>query len=243
MSASAETLTAIESLKVKSGAYQAHYLKAGSGPAIVLIHGGASDSRDWLPTMAALSNHYGLYALDLIGYGESDNPKSGYYLSDFAKFTLEFIQALHLDAPVLVGHSLDGRVALEIGLRYPETVGKLVLIDNLGFGRMGRYGSILTTLAWAVRKLLRQPQPYPTFLKDEGERTNWVCVDELPGLKVPTLIVWKRWEPYFPLPMAAEAERLIPGARLVVVPGYGHAPHKQKNNPFSNLLLGFLNHR
>ncbi len=243
MTASAETPTAIESLKLRLGDYQAHYLKAGIGPPIVLLHGGASDSRDWLGTMAALSSQYSLYALDLIGYGESGNPKGGYYLSDFAKFTLEFINALHLDRPVLVGHSLGGRVALEIALRYPETASKLVLIDTMGFGRMARYGGFLAILAWALRKLLRQPQPYPTLLKDDSEKPHWVCLNELPDLQVPTLIVWKHWEPYFPLTMAARAQRLIPKARLVIVPGYGHAPHKQRESPFSRLLLDFLNHR
>ncbi len=242
MTASTETPTAIENLKLNLGNYQAYYRKAGSGSAIVLIHGGASDSRDWIRTMATLSDRYSLYAPDLIGYGGSDKPKRGYYLSDFVKFTLDFIQALHLDSTVLVGHSLGGRVALEIALRYPERVRKLVLIDTLGFGRTARYGSLLTILAWVVRKLLRQPQPYPTFLKHGSESTNWVCLNELSGLNVPTLIVWKRCEPYFPLAMAVEAKRLIPEARLVVVPGYGHTPHKQRKSSFTNLLLGFLNH-
>ena len=46
----------MESLKLKVGDQQAHYLKAGSGPPVVLIHGGASDSRDWLGTMDAISH-------------------------------------------------------------------------------------------------------------------------------------------------------------------------------------------
>ena len=95
-------------------------------------------------------------------------------------------------------------------------------------------------MLWAVRKLLRQPQPYPTFLTREGEDGHWICLDELPGLRVPTLIIWKRYDPYFPLSLAIRARELIPGARLAVFPGYGHAPHKQKGDSFNRLLMSFL---
>src|SRR3989304_7889979 len=99
----------IQSLNAKIGAHQAHYLRAGKGPPVVLIHGGASDSRDWIETMAALSHSYTLYAPDLIGYGLSDHNRSGYYLSDFVEFLKAFIQAMGLDSVSLVGHSVGGR--------------------------------------------------------------------------------------------------------------------------------------
>ena len=129
------------------GEQQAHYLKAGNGPPVVLLHGGASDSRDWVETIAAMSHRYRLYAPDLIGYGLSESAKNGYYLSDFVEFALGFIQAVGLGHHVLVGHSLEGRVCLEIALPYPEMVRKLVLIDTAGFGRVTRWGSFLSTTA------------------------------------------------------------------------------------------------
>jgi pimeloyl-ACP methyl ester carboxylesterase len=60
----------IEKLELKIGERQAHYLKAGSGPPVVLIHGGASDSNDWIETMVPLSDSYTLYAPDMLGYGK-----------------------------------------------------------------------------------------------------------------------------------------------------------------------------
>jgi len=232
----------IENLKLKVGDYQAHYLKAGSGPPVVLIHGGASDSRDWVGTMTALSHHYSLYAPDLIGYGQSDRTKEGYYLSDFSEFILGFIETLGLEHPVLVGHSLGGRLCLEIALRHPEKVRKLVLVDTAGLGKVSLWGQILLTAFWAIRKLLRRPQPYPKFLAKDGEDTNWLCLDELPGLEAPTLIIWKRYDPYLPLSLARRAEELIPGAHLMVLPGYGHAPHGQNKETFNRLLIDFLGH-
>ena len=108
--------TGIESQKIKVNDHQVHYLKAGSGPPVVLIHGGASDSRDWVSTMTALSHRYSFYAPDLIGFGQSDRSKEGYYFSEFSEFVLGFIETLGLEKPSLVGHSFGGRLCLEISL-------------------------------------------------------------------------------------------------------------------------------
>ncbi|MFC1926759.1 alpha/beta fold hydrolase [Chloroflexota bacterium] len=233
---------AVQSLKLKIGDCQAHYLKAGNGPPVVLLHGGASDSRDWLGIMAALNPSYTIYAPDLAGYGLSDRDDNGYYLSDFIEFTMEFIRTLGLDSHILVGHSIGGRVGLEIALRHPEMVSKLVLIDTVGFCKLSFLGGFLGAVAWGVRNLLRRPQPYPRFLKQKGEDRNWRCLDELPSLNVPTLIVWNSRDPYYPVSGALKAKELIPEARLEIFQGFGHAPHIQNGESFKNLLLGFLNH-
>jgi pimeloyl-ACP methyl ester carboxylesterase len=233
---------AIESLRLEVNGHRVHYRKAGNGPPVMLIHGGASDSRDWVNTMEALAGHYGLYAPDLIGFGLSERNSTGYYLSDFSEFLLGFIEKLGLERPALVGHSFGARVCLEVALHHPEKLSRLVLVDAAGLGKVSRFGNALLTAFWALRRLWRQPQPYPKFLSHDGEDPKWLCTDELPGLRVPTLIVWKRHDLYLPISIARRAEALIPGARLAVLPGYGHAPHGQNPQAFNSLLLDFLNH-
>jgi len=234
--------TGIESHMIKVNDHQAHYLKAGSGPPVVLIHGGASDSRDWVGTMTALCHRYSLYAPDLLGFGQSERNQDGYYLSDFSNFILGFFDALGLEQPALVGHSFGGRLCVDVALQHPETVRKLVLVDAAGLGKVSKFGNVVLIGFWAIRKLLRRPQPYPQFRYREGEDPTWLCANELPGLRIPTLIVWKRLDPYLPLGIARRAEKLIPGARLAVMPGYGHAPHQKNKDAFNRLLLDFLDH-
>ncbi len=230
----------IQSQKVMVGQRQAHYLKAGEGLPVVLLHGGASDSRDWVGTMSALSHRYTLYAPDLIGFGQSERSDDGYYLSDFCEFAAGFIQAVGLDSFVLVGHSLGGRISVDIALRYPERVRKLVLLNSMGFGNVARLGNFLGAATWALRKLWRQSQPYPRFLTGDGERDGWNCLEQLPGVKVPSLLVWKRFDTYVPVSMGRKAAALIPHAHFVVFPGFGHAPHVQNGNTFNRLLSDFL---
>lgn len=230
----------IQSLKIKADGHIAHYLKAGSGPSVVLLHGGASDSRDWVKTMTALSHLYTLYAPDLLGYGLSASTRSSYYLSEFVEFTLAFLREINLERHYLVGHSIGGRVCLEIALRHPEMVRRLVLIDTVGFGRLARWGMYIGAVMYYLRKMLRIKQPYPRFLKEDGEDKDWRCTERLRELKIPTLVVWNSRDPYYPVVQALEAWKLMPHAQLEVFSGYGHAPHVKERGYFNSLLLDFL---
>jgi len=230
----------IESLKTEVNGYQAHYLKAGSGPPVVLIHGGASDSRDWIETMKELGGEHTFYALDMIGYGQSEKRERGYYLHEFGDFLTGFIEKLKLDRPALVGHSLGGRFCLDVAIKYPEKVRKLVLIDTTGLGKMSVYGNVLQLFFWGLRKVLRQPQPYPNFLMKKGEKFHRSYDEDLRRLTIPTLLVWKQYDPYLPASIARKAERLMPNAKLAVLEGYGHAPHQKDSKAFNKILADFL---
>ena len=232
----------VERLKLRVDGQEVHCLKTGSGPPVVMLHGGASDSRDWLETMEALEHSYTVYAIDMLGYGLSDRSKPGYYLTDFVDFTLGFIREMGLESFALVGHSLGGRICLDIALKHPELVQRLVLIDTAGFTRLAFWGRSLGAIIWAAREAARIPQPFPKFLMNDGEDRDWLCVDQLPKLSMPTLVVWNSRDPYYPVAGARKASELIPQARLEVFRGYGHAPHVKRREQFNSVLLDFLNH-
>jgi pimeloyl-ACP methyl ester carboxylesterase len=231
----------IESREVKVDGRVAHYLKAGSGPPVVMLHGGASDCRDWIETMQALQHSYTLYAPDIVGYGKSDSSRREFYLSDFVDFIRGFVRELGVDSQhVLVGHSIGGRICLEIALRQPDLVRRLVLIDTVGFGKLARWGLSLGAIIWGFREALGKTQPYPRFRKRDGEDKDWICLNELSSLRVPTLLVWNSRDPYYPVSGALRARELIPEVRLEIFRGYGHAPHVKKRERFNRLLLEYL---
>jgi 4,5:9,10-diseco-3-hydroxy-5,9,17-trioxoandrosta-1(10),2-diene-4-oate hydrolase len=235
-----ESVSGIENLYLEINGHRTHYLKAGSGPPVVLLHGGASDSRDWLGTMAALAHRFTLYAPDLIGFGQSERNEAGYYLSDFIEFTEEFVKILGLENPDMVGHSFGGRVGAGVAVRNRVKIRRLVLVDASGLGKVTVFGNALFTGFWASRQLLGCPQPFPRFLVKDGEDYNCIGDDALRSLRTSTLLIWKRHDPYFPVSLARRAVQLIPGARLEVLPGFGHAPNKQNINAFTRVLLDFL---
>lgn len=230
----------IESHRIKINGHQAHYLKAGSGPPVVLIHGGASDATDWTGTMESLGSRYSFYAIDLPGYGKSDRQDRGYYLEEMTDAVAGFIEALKLKGVVMAGHSLGGRFCIEVAMRQPNNVSKLILIDTTGLGRMSLWGNALQYVFWGIRKLTKAKQPYPTYRLKPGESFHNNYAKELSRLKIPTYLIWKGLDPYMPLGQAKQAVKKIPGAKLIVLKGYGHAPHQKNPAEFIKIFTEVL---
>ncbi len=103
--------------------------EAGQGPAVLLLHGLGASKVSFLPTLAALAPHHRAIAVDLPGFGDSDKPiLAAYDPPYFARTMLALLDALELDQADLVGNSMGGRVALELGLHHPERVRRLALL-------------------------------------------------------------------------------------------------------------------
>jgi pimeloyl-ACP methyl ester carboxylesterase len=104
-------------------------VEAGTGPPVLAIHGLGATKGSFVPTLAALSDRYRVIALDLPGFGDSDKPIGAAYDPPFfARACDEVLDALELDRVHLIGNSLGGRIALEMALRRPDRVEKLVLL-------------------------------------------------------------------------------------------------------------------
>ena len=90
----------------------------GAGPALVLVHGITECRRAWDPLLGALAGDHTVVAVDLRGHGES-GPAAQYDLGSMAGDVHELVDALALEAPLLVGHSLGGAVATAYAAVFP----------------------------------------------------------------------------------------------------------------------------
>ncbi len=114
-------------------------VEAGSGPPVLALHGLGGTKGSFLPTVAALAGEFRVIAADLPGFGDSDKPlRASYDPRYFAGAVVDLLDALEIDRPHLVGNSLGGRVALEVGLCHPDRVGRLVLLAPSMAWRRGR---------------------------------------------------------------------------------------------------------
>jgi pimeloyl-ACP methyl ester carboxylesterase len=110
------------------------YHVAGSGPAVVLIHGITSSSRTWKQVMPALAEHHTVIAPDLLGHGRSAKPRGDYSLGAYASGIRDLL--IYLDVPrvTVVGHSLGGGIAMQFAYQFPDMLERLVLVDSGGLG-------------------------------------------------------------------------------------------------------------
>ena len=110
-----------------------HYLEAGSGPAVILLHGLGGDSGNWAYTTPALAARFHVYVPDQIGFGASDKPLISYRVGTLVDFLNGFCSKLGIAKATLVGNSLGGWTALDFTLAHPDKVDKLVLVDSAGY--------------------------------------------------------------------------------------------------------------
>jgi pimeloyl-ACP methyl ester carboxylesterase len=103
--------------------------EAGAGPPVILIHGLGATKVSFLPTLAALAPTHRAIALDLPGFGDSVKPlRAPYHAPYFARAVVALMDSLGLRRADLVGNSMGGRAAIEVGLRFPSRVGRLGLL-------------------------------------------------------------------------------------------------------------------
>ncbi len=160
-------------------------LEAGSGEPLVLLHGLGATKAEFLPTVAALAPvGFRVIAADLPGFGDSAKPfPAPYDARFFARWTAGLFDALGLDRAHLLGHSMGGRVALEVAMRYPERLESVVLMTPSLAWRRDRPWAPWLRL---VRPELGALQPAPRFVVERivkgvvGDGAGWMAagIDE-----------------------------------------------------------------
>ncbi|MFA5308982.1 MAG: alpha/beta fold hydrolase [Dehalococcoidales bacterium] len=121
---------------IKVGSINTRYWVAGDkGSAVVLVHGLGGFAENWVHNVEALAQRHRVYAMDLLGFGRTDNTPLVRNINTLVRFINDFMQAVNVPKAALVGNSLGGGLVLQFALDYPEKVTKLVLVDNAGMGR------------------------------------------------------------------------------------------------------------
>lgn len=116
---------------VRANGIKTHYIHAGEGEPVVLVHGGgpgASGKHNWSKNIAALAEHFSVYAIDLIGYGYTDKPSIDYTYKAKVEHFSAFIDALCLDGVRLSGNSMGCYVVTRYMLDNPKRVKKLFMV-------------------------------------------------------------------------------------------------------------------
>lgn len=246
------------------------YKEAGSGPAVILLHGLGGDSSNWLSTIGPLSEKYRVLVPDQIGFGRSDKPVISYSVGTYVDFLGAMYKEWKIERASLVGNSLGGWIAAAFSLAHPEKVDRLVLVDAAGFSlEKGFDHRLLRVLNGATRKAIKDLLPLVFYDKQRFMNDAFVDLmftrrvtagdgytiqqiidsivqgedvldNRLSGIKQPTLIIWGREDGLTPLSMGERFNKEIAGSKILILEKCGHVPQMEKPGEFNAALLKFL---
>jgi non-heme chloroperoxidase len=239
------------------------------GPAVVLLHGYSDSWLSFRPLMELLPSSLRVIALSMRGHGDSSKPSEGYRIGSFAADVIGAMDVLGITKASVVGHSMGSLVAERIAIDYPNRVSKLALIgafatvkDNAAvealwcshiaemrdpvdplFARAFQQSTVTTSVApdfldSVVAESLKVPahvwrSTLRSLLDDDHSH-------RLPEIAAPTRIIWGDQDPFADRFGQELLIRKIPGARLTIHAGIGHAPHWEDPRRIADELAAFV---
>lgn len=161
------------------------FVTAGSGPAVLLLHGIGNSAQTWAGVLDRLAERYTVIAPDLLGHGDSDKPRGDYSVAGYANGMRDLLSVLDVEGATVVGHSLGGGIAQQFAYQFPERCHRLVLVSSGGLGPELSIGLRLATVPGAELVLdLVTDAPWPlrtslALLRRAGAAVGWRRAEDL----------------------------------------------------------------
>jgi pimeloyl-ACP methyl ester carboxylesterase/ubiquinone/menaquinone biosynthesis C-methylase UbiE len=245
------------------------YVDSG-GPAertVVLLHGISDSSWSWSRMVPHLPSGVRTVAVDLRGHGASAKPDHGYAVPELAADVVAIIDHLGIDTATVVGHSWGTLVARAMAEEHADRVERLVLVGALeapvhqvmhdldaevralgddvpeSFVREFQESTLASAVPEAfMERVVAESRrlPGPVWRAAMHGLVTADDADRLRDIAVPTLLVWGEHDSFFLRPEQERLRAAIPGARLVPVPGAGHATHWDQPVEVASHIAAFV---
>jgi pimeloyl-ACP methyl ester carboxylesterase len=111
---------------------QVNVIELGSGPPIVFIHGLSGSWQNWLEQLPVFAREHRVITFDLPGFGASEMPAQKITISGYGRFVAALLDELEVGSAAIVGNSMGGFIGMELAIRFPERVERLVLVSAAG---------------------------------------------------------------------------------------------------------------
>jgi pimeloyl-ACP methyl ester carboxylesterase len=239
------------------------YEEAGSGEAIVFVHGLWVDRRCWLHQKKHFTKDFKVVIYDLRGHGESGKPSKQYSVWTHGEDLYALIKHLGLKQANIVGHSMGGMVACVLAVRHPEVVKRLVLADTMcnvipeavgervawvkkmsmeEIGRLIAKRGIKLVGEDAIRLVVDmvKGQTPEVYVRNAVATSGFNICGELKKIDKPTLIIVGGKDEATPAWMAETLHRLIPNSELYIMKGAGHLTCLDNPKEFNKAISDFL---
>ena len=217
---------------------------------VVLVHGLGVSSRYMIPTAVRLAPHRQVYAPDLPGVGRSEKRERALNVTELADALFGWMEEVGIPRAVLLGNSIGCQVVVDLALRRPSAVERIVLVSpTVDAGARTVFRSFSRLLLDVPRERLslafialldylqaglgRTAHTFGYAIQDRVE-------EKLPSVKHPALVVRGSRDPIVSERWAAQLSQLLPAGRLVVVENAAHAVNHNSPDALAEIVLNFL---
>lgn len=242
--------------------------RAGSGPALVLVHGYLGGSAQWAVEIARFADHFDVIAPDLPGFGAAADRPPCRSIAELAAAVTGLLDDLGVERFTLLGHSMGGMIAQQAAAASPGRIERLVLYGTGPLGLMpDRFEPIDVSrerlkaegVARTIRRIGatwfssdREPRGLDMLVRIGARASEaaalagldamqgWDGRGALSSLSMPALVLWGDGDRSYRWPQVEALWKGLPNARLAVIPGVSHAAHLEKPALFHALLTDFL---
>ncbi|WP_312908237.1 alpha/beta fold hydrolase [Tissierella praeacuta] len=241
-----------------------NYIVEGQGRDVLVLHGWGANINTVLPIVNILKDKFRVHALDLPGFGKSEEPKKPIDSFKYAEIVKNYMDNMGIKKVILIGHSFGGKLSIILGSKYPEIVDKIVLVNSAGLIPKRGPKYYIKVYTFKAAKLLykilffwlKNEEKMEKFYKKFGSTdykassgvmrnilvtvVNENLLPLLNKIEAPTLLIWGDKDTATPLYMGKIMESQIKDSGLVVLEGTGHYSYLEDYQRFTVILRSFL---
>jgi pimeloyl-ACP methyl ester carboxylesterase len=231
---------------------QLYYAIYGKGPPLILLHGGLANADYWGSQVPVFARTHQIVVMDSRGHGRSTRDAQPFGYDLMASDVLGLMDFLAIKRAALVGWSDGGIIGLDIALNHPERLTRLFAFGanyapsgvREDLDKNENFNRFIAEAGQAYKRLSKTPDDYDGFVKAIGamweSQPNW-SADQLRSIKLPIAIADGEYDEAIKRAHTEEMARLIPGAKLIILPGVSHFAMLQNPRLFNAAVLGFVN--
>lgn len=262
------TLKGMNLLNIIIDNIKTNYVVEGEGETILMLHGWGSNLMPFQPLIKHLSNYYKVYALDLPGFGQSEEPNTPWCVDDFVHFIISFTKQMGITDAILIGHSFGGECIIKLAniTSLPFQINKIILMGSAGIRHPKTMKQKMKIRMFKLGKWFLKLKPIQLLYPDALEqfqsksgsadyrlatplmRQSFVKVineilDEsyFTNIKPSTLLIWGENDTATPLCDGQYMEKTIPDAGLVTIKNAGHYVFLDQAFTVHKVIDSFLN--
>ena len=230
---------------------QLYYATFGSGAPLLLLHGPLGNADYWGNQIQAFAAHYQVIVLDSRGHGRSTRDARLYSYRLLADDVLALLDLLRIDRVSIVGWGDGGNIALQLAITHPERLDKMFLFDA-NFNPSGlrndvdesdTFSRYIDRAGQDYQRLSSTPEDYDLFFRVInilwGAEPDFAPA-QLGGINAPVMIAGGEYDEVIKREHTEELKRLIPGARLAILPKASFFAMWQQPEAFNRTVLDFL---